>query len=127
MLAIAHSGALAGAYRRRPLSCGIRAMQKKHLALAVLVTAVWGLNFPITKLGLAAIDPLLLTALRFTLFINDINIFAILIGQHRLIIDKRGVEFRAARQADAGKETRRELTLRVLQQRAHPDRAGARR
>ena len=42
-------------------------MQKKHLLLAVLVTAVWGLNFPITKLGLAAIDPLLLTALRFTL------------------------------------------------------------
>ncbi len=42
-------------------------MQKKHLALAVLVTAVWGFNFPITKLGLAAIDPLLLTALRFTL------------------------------------------------------------
>ncbi|WP_237885440.1 EamA family transporter [Pseudomonas sp. PGPR40] len=42
-------------------------MQKKHLTLAVLVTAVWGLNFPITKLGLAAIDPLLLTALRFTL------------------------------------------------------------
>lgn len=42
-------------------------MQKKHLALAVLVTAVWGLNFPITKLGLVGIDPLLLTALRFTL------------------------------------------------------------
>ncbi|MFW9078349.1 EamA family transporter [Pseudomonas sp. P2757] len=42
-------------------------MQKKHLALAILVTAVWGLNFPITKLGLAAVDPLLLTALRFTL------------------------------------------------------------
>ena len=42
-------------------------MQKKHLTLAVLVTAVWGLNFPITKLGLAAIDPLLLTALRFML------------------------------------------------------------
>lgn len=42
-------------------------MQRKHLALAVLVTAVWGLNFPITKLGLAAVDPLLLTALRFTL------------------------------------------------------------
>jgi O-acetylserine/cysteine efflux transporter len=42
-------------------------MQKKHLILAVLVTAVWGLNFPVTKLGLAAIDPLLLTALRFTL------------------------------------------------------------
>ncbi|WP_321838293.1 EamA family transporter [Pseudomonas kulmbachensis] len=42
-------------------------MQKKHLILAVLVTAIWGLNFSITKLGLAAIDPLLLTALRFTL------------------------------------------------------------
>ncbi|MDX9665093.1 EamA family transporter [Pseudomonas sp. P5_152] len=42
-------------------------MQNKHLILAVLVTAVWGLNFPVTKLGLAAIDPLLLTALRFTL------------------------------------------------------------
>jgi O-acetylserine/cysteine efflux transporter len=42
-------------------------MQKKHLTLAILVTAVWGLNFPITKLGLAAIDPLLLTALRFAL------------------------------------------------------------
>lgn len=42
-------------------------MQKKHLLLAVLVTAVWGLNFPVTKLGLADIDPLLLTALRFAL------------------------------------------------------------
>ncbi|KPA97736.1 EamA family transporter [Pseudomonas asplenii] len=42
-------------------------MQKKHLLLAVLVTAVWGLNFPVTKLGLARVDPLLLTALRFTL------------------------------------------------------------
>lgn len=42
-------------------------MQKKHLLLAVLVTAVWGINFPMTKLGLADIDPLLLTALRFTL------------------------------------------------------------
>lgn len=42
-------------------------MQKKHLLLAVLVTAVWGINFPVTKLGLADIDPLLLTALRFTL------------------------------------------------------------
>ncbi|MDT9646608.1 EamA family transporter, partial [Pseudomonas sp. JV245A] len=40
-------------------------MQKKHLFLALLVTALWGLNFPITKLGLASIDPLLLTALRF--------------------------------------------------------------
>ncbi|MDF2397895.1 EamA family transporter [Pseudomonas sp. 3MA1] len=42
-------------------------MQNKHLFLALLVTALWGLNFPLTKLGLASIDPLLLTALRFTL------------------------------------------------------------
>lgn len=42
-------------------------MQKKHLLLAILVTAVWGLNFPVTKLGLADIDPLLLTTLRFAL------------------------------------------------------------
>ncbi|QOT81238.1 EamA family transporter [Cupriavidus basilensis] len=42
-------------------------MQRKHLLLAVVVTAVWGFNFPITKLGLAGIDPLLLTAIRFTL------------------------------------------------------------
>lgn len=42
-------------------------MQKRHLILAVLVTALWGFNFPITKLGLANLDPLLLTGLRFTL------------------------------------------------------------
>lgn len=42
-------------------------MHKKHLLLAILVTAVWGLNFPVTKLGLVDIDPLLLTALRFAL------------------------------------------------------------
>jgi O-acetylserine/cysteine efflux transporter len=43
-------------------------MHRKHLILAVLVTALWGLNFPITKLGLAHVDPLLLTGLRFALF-----------------------------------------------------------
>jgi O-acetylserine/cysteine efflux transporter len=42
-------------------------MQNRHLILAVLVTALWGFNFPITKLGLANLDPLLLTGLRFTL------------------------------------------------------------
>lgn len=35
-------------------------MHNKHLILAVLVTAVWGLN-SVNKPGLAAIDPLLLT------------------------------------------------------------------
>lgn len=42
-------------------------MHKKHLALALLVTFIWGLNFPITKLGLRDIDPFLLTGIRFTL------------------------------------------------------------
>lgn len=42
-------------------------MQKKHLILAILVTLVWGLNFPITKLGLQSVDPFILTAIRFTL------------------------------------------------------------
>ncbi|EKT4480535.1 EamA family transporter [Pseudomonas putida] len=42
-------------------------MHRKHMILAVLVTALWGLNFPLTKLGLAHIDPLLLTGLRFAL------------------------------------------------------------
>lgn len=41
-------------------------MHRKHIILAIVVTAIWGVNFPITKLGLARIDPLLLTAIRFT-------------------------------------------------------------
>ncbi|WP_270120243.1 EamA family transporter [Alcaligenes faecalis] len=35
--------------------------------LAVLVTLVWGVNFPITKLGLLSMEPFLLTGIRFTL------------------------------------------------------------
>lgn len=42
-------------------------MQKKHLILAILVTLVWGVNFPITKLGLRSIDPFVLTGIRFAL------------------------------------------------------------
>ncbi|MGH8450457.1 EamA family transporter [Pseudomonas sp.] len=42
-------------------------MHKKHLALALLVTFIWGLNFPITKLGLRDIDPFFLTSIRFAL------------------------------------------------------------
>ena len=42
-------------------------MLKKHLALAVLVTLVWGVNFPITKLGLRSVDPFVLTGIRFSL------------------------------------------------------------
>lgn len=42
-------------------------MEKKHLALALLVTLVWGTNFPITKLGLDSVDPFVLTGIRFAL------------------------------------------------------------
>lgn len=42
-------------------------MEKKHLALALLVTFVWGINFPITKLGLDSMDPFVLTGIRFVL------------------------------------------------------------
>ncbi|MGE7815630.1 EamA family transporter [Pseudomonas sivasensis] len=42
-------------------------MLKKHLALAVLVTLVWGVNFPITQLGLRSVDPFVLTGIRFAL------------------------------------------------------------
>ena len=42
-------------------------MHKQHLALALLVTLVWGLNFPITQLGLRSIDPFVLTGIRFAL------------------------------------------------------------
>lgn len=36
-----------------------------HAALAILVTAIWGFNFVVIKVGVAEIPPLLLTALRF--------------------------------------------------------------
>ncbi|MCV2368224.1 EamA family transporter [Roseateles oligotrophus] len=42
-------------------------MKAIELALALLVTAIWGLNFSIVKLGLGSMDPFLLAALRFAL------------------------------------------------------------
>jgi drug/metabolite transporter (DMT)-like permease len=42
-------------------------MKKNDLILGILVMVVWGLNFSVIKLGVSEIDPLLLTALRFTL------------------------------------------------------------
>lgn len=40
-------------------------MRPKHLLLALLVAAVWGVNFVIIRVGLGAYPPLLLAALRF--------------------------------------------------------------
>ncbi len=42
-------------------------MRAIDTALAVFITAIWGFNFSIIKLGLATLDPNLLAAIRFTL------------------------------------------------------------
>ncbi|MEG3756079.1 EamA family transporter [Psychromonas arctica] len=42
-------------------------MKKSDLMLGIIVMVVWGLNFSVIKLGVNEIDPLLLTALRFSL------------------------------------------------------------
>src|SRR5689334_4746036 len=43
------------------------AMRPVHVSLAVLVAAIWGLNFVIIDVGLDDFPPLLLSALRFAL------------------------------------------------------------
>lgn len=40
-------------------------MPLRHIALALLVTAVWGFNFVVIRVGLGTVPPLLLAALRF--------------------------------------------------------------
>ncbi|MBO0516007.1 EamA family transporter [Streptomyces beijiangensis] len=40
-------------------------MRPSHIALAVLITAVWGVNFVVIDIGLAHFPPLLFSALRF--------------------------------------------------------------
>lgn len=42
-------------------------MRLHHVALAILVVAIWGLNFVVIKVGLKEIQPILLCALRFFL------------------------------------------------------------
>jgi len=42
-------------------------MRPAHLALAVLVAAIWGLNFVVIEVGLEDFPPLLLSALRYAL------------------------------------------------------------
>lgn len=42
-------------------------MKTRHLLLAVAITALWGLNFSVIKLGLATVDPFILAGIRFTL------------------------------------------------------------
>ncbi len=42
-------------------------MRPHHIALAVLIAAIWGFNFTVIRTGLDGMPPLLLNALRFTL------------------------------------------------------------
>lgn len=42
-------------------------MKIRHLLLAISITALWGLNFSVIKLGLATVDPFILAGIRFTL------------------------------------------------------------
>ncbi|MFF8392672.1 EamA family transporter [Streptomyces sp. NPDC016172] len=42
-------------------------MKKQHILLAVAVTAIWGLNFSVIKIGLNSVDPLILAGIRFAL------------------------------------------------------------
>jgi O-acetylserine/cysteine efflux transporter len=42
-------------------------MKPRHLALAVLITIIWGLNFSVIKIGLKSVDPFVLAGIRFSL------------------------------------------------------------
>lgn len=42
-------------------------MKIRHLLLAILITAIWGVNFSVIKLGLTTVDPFILAGIRFTL------------------------------------------------------------
>jgi drug/metabolite transporter (DMT)-like permease len=50
-------------------------MKVIDLIAGILVMALWGINFSVIKLGVSEIDPLLLTALRFTLVFFPIIFF----------------------------------------------------
>ncbi|WLH14873.1 EamA family transporter [Pseudomonas hefeiensis] len=42
-------------------------MKPRHLLLAISITAIWGANFSVIKLGLTTVDPFILAGIRFTL------------------------------------------------------------
>ncbi|MDU6410469.1 MAG: EamA family transporter [Yersiniaceae bacterium] len=42
-------------------------MKLHHLLLAILITAIWGINFSVIKLGLSSVEPFTLAGIRFTL------------------------------------------------------------
>ncbi|WP_077048080.1 EamA family transporter [Pseudomonas sp. KK4] len=42
-------------------------MKLRHLLLTISITAIWGVNFSVIKLGLTTVDPFILAGIRFTL------------------------------------------------------------
>ncbi|MDH6124631.1 EamA family transporter [Kitasatospora sp. GP82] len=42
-------------------------MKTRHILLAVLITAIWGFNFSVIKIGLKTVDPFILAGIRFSL------------------------------------------------------------
>lgn len=42
-------------------------MKLSHLLLAILITAIWGINFSVIKIGLSSVDPFILAGIRFAL------------------------------------------------------------
>ncbi len=42
-------------------------MKARHLLLALSITAIWGVNFSVIKLGFSSVDPFILAGIRFTL------------------------------------------------------------
>ncbi|MFD3537938.1 EamA family transporter [Streptomyces sp. NPDC058662] len=42
-------------------------MKGRHIALAVLICAIWGVNFSVIKIGLQSVDPFVLAGIRFAL------------------------------------------------------------
>ena len=42
-------------------------MRARHLLLALSITAIWGVNFSVIRLGLSSVDPFILAGIRFTL------------------------------------------------------------
>lgn len=62
-------------------------MKTRHLLLAISITAIWGLNFSVIKLGLGTVEPLILAGLRFTLCALGL-LGSVMIFDERLSLNK---------------------------------------
>src|SRR5690606_19909421 len=64
-------------------------------------------------------------ALRLAFAVHDVDVLAVLVGEHGLVVDQRRLEAAAARQAHAGVQARGEAAVGVVQHGAGADGAGA--